>query len=292
MKRKPSPGQTDFHYAAETPAIVETPSGKRANALGGADWTKYSVSVWSDIRFNAEERALKHPAMFPSMLAERLIRCFAAEKDRYILDPFMGSGSTILAAARLGKIGIGFELYDAFISLARSRLHQTDLFNNTLEEPKIYQADARSMSTVLEANSVDLCITSPPYWNILERKRTADYKPTESYGESDTDLGRTSSYTDFISELREVFAGVLTVLKPGKFCVVNVMDLRKKDQFFPFHSDVAGMLSQLGFSLEDIIIWDRRADYNNLRALGYPYVFRVNKVHEYLMLFKKPIQAT
>ena len=65
------------------------------------------------------------------------------------------------------------------------------------------------------------------------------------------------------------------------------MDLRKKDKFFPLHSDVSHFAKQIGFSFEDIIIWDRHQEYNNMRPLGYPYKFIVNKVHEYLLIFRK-----
>ena len=46
-------------------------------------------------------------------------------------------------------------------------------------------------------------------------------------------------------------------------------------------------MTEIGFEFEDIIIWDRKQEYSNLRPLGYPYVFRVNKVHEYILIFKK-----
>ena len=47
-------------------------------------------------------------------------------------------------------------------------------------------------------------------------------------------------------------------------------------------------MQEIGFLLDDIIIWDRRQEYNHLRPLGYPSVFRINKVHEYILIFKKP----
>jgi hypothetical protein len=65
------------------------------------------------------------------------------------------------------------------------------------------------------------------------------------------------------------------------------MDLRKKDKFFPLHIDISKMMSELGFELEDIMIWDRQHEYNNMKTLGYPYVFRVNKVHEFMLIFWK-----
>jgi len=46
-------------------------------------------------------------------------------------------------------------------------------------------------------------------------------------------------------------------------------------------------MQKIGYIYDDLIIWDRQADYNNMRPLGYPYKFRINKVHEYLMIFIK-----
>src|SRR5712691_6236915 len=83
------------------PSAAETKSrrpSKRANELDGATWTRFSVSVWSDIRKSPEEFALKHPAMFPVSLVRRLIQCFTTLADHIVLDPFSGSGSTLVAA--------------------------------------------------------------------------------------------------------------------------------------------------------------------------------------------------
>ena len=77
-------------------------------------------------------------------------------------------------------------------------------------------------------------------------------------------------------------------LKPGAYCCVVVMDLRKGDRLYPLHVDLGARLGDLGFICDDLIIWDRRGEYNNLRPLGYPSVFRVNRVHEYVLIFQKP----
>ena len=58
--------------------------------------------------------------------------------------------------------------------------------------------------------------------------------------------------------------------------------------FYPLHADLARRLADIGWISDDLIIWDRRHEYHNLRPLGYPSVFRINKVHEYLLLFRKP----
>jgi hypothetical protein len=47
-------------------------------------------------------------------------------------------------------------------------------------------------------------------------------------------------------------------------------------------------MTEIGFIFDDLIIWNRQSEYNNLRPLGYPAVFRVNKVHEFVVLLQKP----
>jgi DNA modification methylase len=257
------------------------------NTLDGKRWIQNSISVWSDIRKSAEENRLKHPAMFPGALCDRLIATFLRPEAETVLDPFSGSGSTLVSAERLGKKGIGFELVEEFAQMATSRIAKV------AEEPGsprgvVHQASANSMLDHIEPNTIDLCITSPPYWDILNQRRTADYKEIRHYGNEDGDLGTIAVYEDFLDALDRVLADVFTVLKAGAYCCVIVMDLRKKNQFFPLHSDIATRSKSLGFIFDDLIIWNRQSEYNNLRPLGYPAVFRVNKVHEFIVVLQKP----
>jgi DNA modification methylase len=267
---------------------TEKQNKRRANQLDGKTWTKYSISIWSDIKKSREEMELKHPAMFPLQLAQRLIECFAAPEDSVVLDPFVGVGTTVIAADRLNKTGIGIELASDFVELAEKRLGQRELFSTQARTSKIYCDDARNLLKYVAPNSVDLVITSPPYWDVLLQKRTADYKAIRHYGDAKLDLGKIADYDEFLDALAEIFRLVLRVLKPHKYCAVVVMDLRKKDKFYPFHSDLARKMEQVGFIFDDLIIWDRRHEYNNMRPLGYPYVFRINKAHEYVLIFQKP----
>jgi DNA modification methylase len=261
---------------------------RRGNLLDGRRWLQNSISVWSDIRKTAEEARLGHPAMFPQMLCERLIETFLPPEGELVLDPFAGSGSTVLAAQRIGKRGIGLELSDEYAALANARLA-----SGRREPPEqtpvsvVYRASASELLSLVEPESVDLCITSPPYWNILNQRRTADYKSVRHYGNLDGDLGTIDDYEAFLESLAAVFGDVLITLKPGAYCCVIVMDLRKKNRFFPLHSDLAGRLVDIGYLYDDLIIWNRQAEYNNLRPLGYPSVFRVNKVHEFVLLMRK-----
>jgi len=264
---------------------------RRLNELDGKTWLKYSFSIWRDIRKTPEEIKLKHPAMFPIALIARLIKIFTHKGDM-VLDPFVGCGSTVIAAAFEGRKGIGLDLSKEYYEIAKNRICNLGLkkLEEDYIEPEIYNDDARNLLKHVGENSVNLCITSPPYWDILNRPRTADKKQIRKYSDSDKDLGNISDYEKFLKELKEIFDLVYKSLKNGGFCVVVVMDIRKKNKFYPFHSDLANKMVEIGFSFEDIIIWDRQHEYNNMRPLGYPYAFRVNKVHEYILIFKKGVK--
>jgi DNA modification methylase len=276
----------------------QTPPRRQCNALDGRRWLQNSISVWNDIRKTPEEARLGHPALFPGMLVERLIETFLPVEGEVVLDPFCGSGSTVVAAARLGKRGIGLELSPEYVEVARRRLAEVCESNGNGRKV----AARRSRSTVIEASAadlllhvqpetVDLCISSPPYWNILNQRRTADLKDVRHYGNLDGDLGTIGDYHEFLEAATAVFRDVLITLKPGGYCCAIVMDLRKKARFYPLHSDLAARLAQCGYVFDDLIIWNRQSEYNNLRPLGYPSVFRINKVHEYVLLLQKPRAA-
>ena len=285
----PASSQVPLIEDSETPKPPPNRRPRRlANDLDGVEWIKNSISVWSDIRKTPEEGSLGHPAIFPRQLVTRLIESFTTSEQRVVLDPFVGVGSTALAAEALGKIGIGLDISEEFIEKARTRPRTLESNGVTGGERRLHVATAMELLQYVDEESVDLVVTSPPYWDILLRSRTADYKETRHYGDSEEDLGRISGYEEFLGMLTHVFGMVMAALKPGAYCCVVVMDIRKKEKFYPFHSDLARSLSDIGFLLDDIIIWDRRHEYNNLRPLGHPSVFRINKVHEYIVIFQKP----
>lgn len=250
---------------------------KRCNSLTGKEWLKNSFSIWRDLIKTKEEKELKHPASYPVSLCEKLIRTFSRE-GASVIDPFNGIGSSMVAVQKLNRSGIGIDLSEEFCKVARERVGEDDSI-------KIINGDSFKILEGLKENSFDLCVTSPPYWDILNMKRSADGKENINYSDKDSDLGNVKDYNRFIHDLGELFERVARVLKPGAYCLVNVMDIRKKSEFYPLHSDLATEMKKRGYIFDDIIIWDRQQDYNNMRPLGYPYKYRINKVHEYILIF-------
>jgi DNA modification methylase len=266
--------------------ILSRPDKPRDNALDGATWTRHSISIWSDIRKSAEERALEHPALFPLALVLRLIACFMRPEDQLVIDPFCGAGSAVLAARMAGKDGTGLELSPHFVAIARERLARTGMGDP--DRAVICCDNALNLLQYVAPDTANLCVTSPPYWDVLRRRRSADCKASRAYGDHTADLGKIADYSAFLDALMQIMEGVLTALRPGAYCCVVVMDLRKRARFYPFHADVAARMQRIGFGYDDLIIWDRRHEYNNRRPLGYPYKFRINKTHEYILIFQKP----
>lgn len=264
----------------------------RLNKLTGKEWLQHSFSIWRDIQKNSEERTLKHPAMFPIMLVERLIDIYTNSNEKIVLDPFMGSGTTLIGAQKKGLKGIGFEINKQYINMAKNRIEDTynSIFDGNNKRYEIINDSAENIEKYIQRNSVDLTITSPPYWDILTRRRTADHKTIRNYGDSNIDLGNIGDYEQFLSMLQDIFKKIYLVTKPGRYCIVIVMDIRKNSKLYLLHSDLIQKMSEIKFSLCDIFIWDRQKEYNNMRPLGYPYSFIVNKVHEYIMIFKKDIK--
>lgn len=96
-------------------------SGKgRENTIGRDQFMEWTKSVWT---MNTESaRKVGHPAPFPVELPARLIQLYTFADD-VVLDPFMGSGTTALAARDAGRRWVGYELNPEYIELAQRRLH-------------------------------------------------------------------------------------------------------------------------------------------------------------------------
>jgi len=91
---------------------------KALSMLSKDEMKTWFRSIWTDV---PGASTAKHPAPFPEELAGRLIRMFSFAGDT-VLDPFLGTGTTIAAAMSTGRSSVGVEIDPAYLSLARSRL--------------------------------------------------------------------------------------------------------------------------------------------------------------------------
>ncbi len=94
---------------------------KRENTISRDEFLEYNKSVWN---FAAESaRKIGHPAPFPVELPRRLIQLYTFE-DEIVLDPFMGSGQTAIAAIKSTRHYVGYEIDNKYNELALNRIKQ------------------------------------------------------------------------------------------------------------------------------------------------------------------------
>jgi DNA modification methylase len=89
------------------------------STIGSEDFMALTLDVWQTPAESA--RRVGHPAPFPIELPEKLIELYTFADD-LVLDPFMGSGSTLVAASRVGRRYVGYDLDPGYVELARSRV--------------------------------------------------------------------------------------------------------------------------------------------------------------------------
>ncbi len=207
-------------------------SQNHLNCMTAKEWLKSQLGVW---QFFFEKRDIRdktvHPATFPISLCTKVIELFS-HAGELVVDPFVGSGSTLVAANDLNRNAVGFDLQKGYINLCERRLEETRNLYNTCQQIAI-EDDARNIPLYLEEGSVGLIWTSPPYANLLNRKRqnkSRRYRDNEQlgkieqYSQDQRDLGilDLDAYTMAMGDIFEKF---LPLLRPKGHCVINVPDM-------------------------------------------------------------------
>ena len=265
------------------------------NCLTAKEWLKNQLGVW---RFAYERRDIrdkeKHPATFPIALARRLIEQFTHEGE-LVLDPFVGSGTSLVAAQDTNRNAVGFDLLSAYVELSRERIKQQSL--DSQADQVAVQDDARNISNYLNNDSVSLIVTSPPYSNLLNRKRknksrrdrsNAQLDKIEQYSQDPRDLG-TMELDLYTETMGAIFESLLPLLRPKAHCVINVPDMWWENQRITIHVSVIEELRRRGFELRNIIIWDRTNIVNRVGIFGWPSNYiTMGTTFEYLLDFWKP----
>lgn len=266
------------------------------NCLPAKEWIKSQLGVW---RFTYEKRDVRnkaiHPATFPISLCKQVIGLFTHENE-LVVDPFVGSGTTLLAAKDLNRNAVGFDLKEDYINLAAGRLSEdAGLFDNANQI--CIQDDAKNIPLYFKENSVSLIWTSPPYANLLNRKRKNKSRRNrkndqlgkiEQYSQDPRDLG-TLDLSDYTESMGYIFQNMLPILKPKGHCVINVPDMWWENERITIHVSLINELRTRGFELRNIIIWDRTNIVNQIGIFGYPSNYiTMGVTFEYLLDFWKP----
>lgn len=263
----------------------------KLNDLTSREWIKFTKSwfVHNPPRRAAGE--LLHPAKFPETLVAEFIRFFT-RPGAWVLDPFLGTGSTLVAAARCGRNGLGVELMPKYAAIARERARREVAAAELSTSQVVVDGDSRQLVSLARAHGVgfvDYCITSPPYWNQLHRRNLRQRVREESgldtrYGAAEADLGNIADYHAFLAEQKAIFAQVYELMAPGGYLTVITNNVYTAGRLFPLAFDTLTSLSDRWVP-KDERIWLQ--DDKRLLPLGLNSAWVGNRHHQYCLIFRK-----
>lgn len=186
---------------------------KENSIMTKEEWNQYFSSHWN---FSGVKQS-EHIAMFPEELPKRLIKMFSFSGET-IFDPFLGSGTTTLAAKNLGRNSIGYEINKEFESVIKEKLNINQL-----------SLDEDTIEFLEDKENNNYSFDKLPY--IFEDAHKLDKK-------IDIKKNKFGSKIDNSKEKREDLFSVKEVISPNKILLNNGMEIKllgikEKDNFKP-----------------------------------------------------------
>jgi len=204
-----------------------------------------------------------------------------------VIDPFVGFGTTLIEAVRLGRCAIGVDLQSSCVDAARVRVAQEAGTSDTRVIALV--GDSTCSETVAVVQDVmrqwgfphaHLLILHPPYHDII---RFSDYP---------SDLSNAPSVDAFLESFGQVVENFAPLLAEGRFLVLVIGDKYTRGEWVPLGFQTMEVVRQHGFRLKSICVKDiqenrgKRGQYRLWRYRALRHNFYVFK-HEYVMFFEK-----
>lgn len=265
----------------------------KLNNLTGKEWIKFSKSWFIHRPIRRKNNEILHPAKFPESLAKEFIRFFTKE-NQWVLDPFLGTGSTLIAAGELNRNAVGIELAQKYFKIAEERIRAKNFSKNII--PLLGSSlKTDKLLDNIDLNNIkfDYVITSPPYWNQLERSSIRQKSRKEKgldtqYSFDKEDLGNIKSYEEFIENQAKIFDKVYDLVNNKGYLTIITNNIYYKSKLYPLAFDTAVSLTKRGsksWVLKDEKIWLQ--DDKPLIALGINNAWVGNRHHQYCLIFRK-----
>jgi DNA modification methylase len=205
------------------------------------------------------------------------------KKGEWVLDPFCGSGTTLIECKRLGRNGIGIELQHEVVRLAKEIVIKEK--NPFQIKTKIINGDSTELNLVselkkLNCQSVQFLILHPPYWDIIK------------FSSKRNDLSNSDSIEEFLRLFGKVIDNTFPVLDEGRYAAVVIGDKYSSGEWIPLAFYTMQEMLKRGYKLKSTIIknFDQTSGKRNQKELwryralaGGFYIFK----HEYIFLFRK-----
>ncbi len=204
------------------------------------------------------------------------------KKGEWILDPFMGSGTSLIEAQRMNRNSIGIELQESVAKEAKKRI-ASETHNGCRAEVFAEDSSALDMQVLLDKVGIkkyQFIIFHPPYWDIIK------------FSDNPNDLSNAVSLDSFLEDFSKVIDNTTQFLEKNRYCALVIGDKYANSQVVPLGFYCMNLFMQKGFLLKAILVknfGDTKGKSNKqgiwrYRALASDfYIFK----HEYIFVFKK-----
>ena len=205
------------------------------------------------------------------------------KQGEWVLDAFLGSGTTLIESKRLGRNGIGVELVPEVVELANKNIaNEKNIFNVRIE---VINGDSAELNFRKELEtrgirSIQFLIMHPPYWNIIK------------FSNNNKDLSNAKTIEEFLNLFGKIVDSTYDILDKDRYFAVVIGDKYSKGEWIPLGFHTMNEVLKRGYMLKSIIVKNfeetkgkmNQKELWRYRALvGGCYIFK----HEYIFLFKK-----
>lgn len=261
---------------------------KKINDIDMKNWKNYediiTDSLWIiDKRDKSGNHKGDYHGNFIPQIPNQLMKRYTKKND-WILDPFLGSGTSLIECQRLHRNGIGIDIDPEILSIAKERAISED----GSSELEFINGDSSSidLTSTLKKHNVDkvnMIIMHPPYWNIIKFN---DYKEN---------IANTNSLEDFLNSFERIVDNTTQFLEDERYVAIVIGDMYKNSEWIPLNSHITQLMLNKNFKLKSIIVkninetkgkQNQKAIWRYRALLGGFYIFN----HEYILIFQKPKQ--
>jgi len=219
---------------------------------------------------------------FIPQIPNQLLRRYT-KKGEWVLDPFLGSGTTLIEAQRLGRNAVGVELSKKVLDQTRKNIAKEtnpDKIKLEFVHGDSAAVDLKKVISDINIKSFQFQIFHPPYWDIIK------------FSDSKSDLSNTNSIEEFLKGFGSVLDNCLPHLDKKRFAAVVISDKYSGGEWIPLGFYVMQELIKRGMILKSTIVKNfeettakrNQKELWRYRALaGGFYVFK----HEYIFIFQK-----
>jgi DNA modification methylase len=272
----------------------------RLNDLDSKAWIKFQKSWFIHNPPPRSKEVIRHPAKFPETLAQEFIEFFT-KKGQVVLDPMVGTGSTLIGALRSGRHSFGIELNPVYVEIARQLIASEraslethyDGWDEAALRCEVIEGDAADIDRYMIEHhipTIDYVLTSPPYWDMLrmqgaqtQKKRRTAFNLDVFYSDHPSDLGNITDYNIFLDRLVSIYARLKPYLSPRAYLTIIVKNIKKGGRIYPLAWDIAHRLGEY-YTLKDERIWCQ--DDIPLAPYGLGSAWVSNTFHHYCLQFR------